>query len=205
MDKERRRRVYWWITVFWMTILSCDASDSFVSGMEKMNCEGRGGTWRREVNANGEVEEWCENSPPPQKKETKDPDAAFPETCFLPPEFYSWTYVNYQDTSGSGGTSCHEDFVFTNSGAETVNLIVHTAWDNNAMKGDRWATFRVRPGDEWTGRAGRTDYADGAVTYNKVESILVVRDRPECAGLLMETSRPVWEARAAEIDELVCE
>ncbi len=205
MDKQKRQCIFRMVPVVWMAMLSCDASESFLSGMDRMNCEARGGTWRREVNANGEVGEWCDNSSTPQRKETKDPDAAFPETCFLSPDFYTWSYINYEDTSGSGGVSCREDFVFKNTGAETVNLVVQTAWDNNAMKGDAWAIHLVRPGDKWTGQINRTDYADGGVTYNKIESILVIRDKPECAGLLKETSRPVWEARAAAIDELVCE
>ncbi len=40
--------------------LACLAPEIIVSDLDKLNCEGKGGIWRQELNANKEVEEWCE-------------------------------------------------------------------------------------------------------------------------------------------------
>jgi len=100
--------------------------------------------------------------------------------------------------------TCNAEFLFRNTGSDTVNLIVHTAWDNNAMQSSKWATYQVQPGNEWAGHVDRTNYTSGVVTYSKVDRILVIRDMPECISMLVDASQPKWEVQALYIDEFTC-
>jgi hypothetical protein len=125
--------------------------------------------------------------------------------CVLPEERYSWTYDQCESESGSGGVACNADFVFHNEHVDPVYLIVHTAWDNNAMKSDKWASYLVQPGEEWISHVSRSVYKNGDVTYQTVDRLLVVRDLNDCRFLLAEEEgRPIWEANAVMIEELAC-
>lgn len=207
-------------TLVLLVQLAC-RSDTVVSGLGRVNCEAKGGTWRQEVGANGEVEEWCELQPTQQTANsdtniatpvpsqegitpTASPEAIVEGECVVSKDTYVWSYQNIRQSSGTGGVTCNAQFVFNNTSNEAVYLIVYTAWDNNAMQNSGWKTYQVQPGGKWEEQVSQTNYTDGVVTYSKVERILVIRDAPECIGLLSDESQSTWEAQALEIDEFTC-
>jgi hypothetical protein len=57
-------------------LLACGLSDSVISGLEKADCEGRGGVWRSEVHADGRIEEGCDFSESAEKHSTETAAAA---------------------------------------------------------------------------------------------------------------------------------
>jgi hypothetical protein len=121
-----------------------------------------------------------------------------------PQDAYAWSYENFKTSSGTGGVTCNATFTIRSTGSEPLYVLMFTAWDNNAMQDRRWKTFQLQPGAEQEENVNRTIYTDGVVTYSAVEKLLVIRDAPECAGLLSTDSQPAWEAQALSIDPLPC-
>ena len=131
------------------------------------------------------------------------PDSAT-ENCVVPQHGYAWSYEDFRSSSGTGGVTCNAAFTIRNTGREPLYVLMFTAWDNNAIQDRRWQKFQLQPGGQREEDVSRTIYADGVVTYSRVESILVVRDTPECAGLLSTENQPAWESQAVQINPLAC-
>lgn len=220
MKRGLKRFVFLAFTLVLLVQLACRA-DTFISAMDKFNCEARGGTWRQQVRSDGELAEWCERQPTPQTgtgdanqtatvptQEGSTPPVSIEPIqeveCYAPKDTFAWSYQDFQKSSGTGGVTCNARFVLSNASNEKVYLIVYTAWDNNTMKDSGWDTHQVQAGGEWGMKVSRTDYTDGVITYSKVGRILVIRDAPECAGILSEESQSTWEAQALDIDEFTC-
>jgi hypothetical protein len=124
--------------------------------------------------------------------------------CIAPSNSFTWSYEGLQSSSGTGGVTCSARFVFTNTGSEPLLLVLYMAFDNNKLKNERWGTYSLQPGESQEERVSRTNYTDGVVTFSRVDSILVVRDIPECSGLLTDDSQAVWKAQSIPIEEISC-
>ncbi len=220
MKRGQKRFLFPALALVVLVQLACETV-TLGSGIGRVDCEAKGGTWRQEVRSNGEVEEWCELPPTrrigtgdandatsvPSQEGTTPPSAAEASAegkCVTPRDAYAWSYEDFRQSSGTGGVACNARFIFRNTSNEPLYLIVYTAWDNNAMQDKGWETYHLQPGGEWEERVNRTNYTDGVVTYSKVDRILVIRDAPECAGILSDESQSTWEAQASYIDEFTC-
>ena len=180
--------------------LACGSGEVY-SSMDRLNCTTKGGTWRTEVDINGEVEEWCDTTVKPTEGNTE------PQTtgdCLVPHTGYEWSYENKQSSSGTGGTTCNGVFVFHNSGEDVV-LILYENWDNNAMHSEGWHDYHVAAGETFEKRVSRTLYSDGVYTFDRVEQYVVLRDLPGCFGGVPDpTTAAEWAEAAEIIDELPC-
>ena len=166
------------------------------------------------MGADGEVTEWCETPPqavtPTAGAIVPSPGATPLSTveteadCVVPADSYTWSYLDSEQTSGTGGLACSARFVFTNSGSDPLNLIVYSAWDNNQMQFSGWKTYLVKPGATWEEQVSRTIYKDGDVTFSVVNRLLAIRDRPACRKLLSGDNEALWEQKALTIDEFTC-
>ncbi len=203
-----------------LPVLACETA-TLISAGAKAECEGRGGIWKQEADAEGEVTEWCELSsegatqtasvtsvsPTDLSPSATPPPAAEAEAevgCAVPTDSYTWSYLEVEQDSGTGGVACSARFVFKNSNAEPLNLVVYSAWDNGAMKFNGWKTYLVKPGATWEEQVSRTIYKDGDVTFSAVSRLMVIRDTQACRKLLAGGNEPIWEAQALTVDEFAC-
>lgn len=199
--KNRRK----WILFFALGLtvliqLACGAN-ILISDLDKFNCTSKGGIWRQEVDANHEVQEWCEMPTGPTATATTFTIL----DCYVPLNGYNWSLEDHKSSSGTGGLACNARFLFTNTSSQPELLIVYTSWDNNAMKSSGWESHPVPAGGTWEKRVNRTLYKDGAYTFDRIEKLLVILDTPECtAQIPSQNLSEEWEAKAEILDEIPC-
>ena len=210
MNRKQKRFLLLALILILLVQIACE-TDTIFSAIDRFNCEAKGGTWRQEVINGIGLEEWCEMQPT-QAPGTGGVNDATPTAtkaivdaaCVGQGLAYDWSYQDYSKSSGTGGVTCNARFLFRNASNEPLYLVIYTAWDNNAMQDRGWETYQVQPAGEWEFRVSRTNYTDGVVTYSRVEKFLVVRDAPECAGILSTENQPIWEAQATSIEAISC-
>ena len=145
-------------------------------------------------------------APTPEKPTpASTPTAGSSAECIAPASAYAWSYEDIRSSSGTGGLTCNARFVFTNTGSESLSLVVYRAFDNGKLKNHSWGTYQVKPGEMYEERVSRTNYKDGTITFSGVDSLLVIRDVPACAGILGDGSQAYWEAESTIIEDFPCE
>jgi hypothetical protein len=190
----------------------------------RIECIVNGGTWRREFMPNGEIEDWCERATPePARTSTpikvdeatavptpqKPTPAPTPTTgnsaeCIAPANTYSWAYEDIRSSSGKSGITCNARFVFTNTGSESLSLVEYRAFDNGTLKNHSWGTYQLKPGETHEEQVNRANYKDGTSTFSRIDSLLVIRDVPACAGILGDDSQAYWETQSTTIEDFPC-
>jgi hypothetical protein len=209
--KSRKRTLFLVLIPAALTQLAC----LMLMGIE---CEATGGTWQRLESSDGQVAFWCTDSATLELNPSNNDNGPVPEEtaalpaadagqageCLAPQGVYTWAYEDFRQDSGSGGVVCSARFVLKNLSNDPLSLKIYTAWDNQAMQFTGWKSYSLQPGTTWEQNVSRTNYTDGAVTFLKVEHILVSYDTPACAALFSEENQSSWETQSIPIEEIAC-
>lgn len=183
--------------------LACGLSpETAASDLYSIDCAAQGGVWRQAVDANGELEEWCDT------KITPTATNAGPETtteCLAAKDSFHWSYVDFKSSKGTGGVTCNARMIFSNRGSEALLIVLYESFDNNAMKFEGWKSYQLLPSGELEKRVNRTIYTDGVITFDRVDKMLVLRDLPGCVKDIPSISQASeWADAAQNIDEITC-
>jgi hypothetical protein len=190
MQKQNKRLIIPVLALVFLMQQTCGDNDQLL--FLRFQCAMKGGTWNQEMAEDGEVYWKCEEPVAPPEK-----------TCYASPTEYTWSYEDFNSSSGTGGVACHARFLFKNISNEHMYLILHTSWDNNAMSDSGWHSYSVMLDSEWEMPVSRTIYTDGVITYDRVDRLLVIRDTPECMDLALN-QEATWEEKAIFIDYIPC-
>jgi len=167
-------------------LLACEAT-SFSSGLGKVNCEAKGGTWRQEVGQNGEVDEWCEMpkneqagsiSQPTEPSDQLEPGNLSVEECSAT----AYLKVSAPDLGwDENDCACGYHITFLNSHPDnSVVVFTHlTSRDEGGIQ-EQWSFHRddpIGPGESrtdggsgwevarWGGFYSTCQMVDGELTY----------------------------------------
>ena len=216
MKKTPKMVVYGVLALVFLVQMACEFFEDRGQEQEEIECAAMGGIW----DASREFGQRCRGLPN-QQSATKDANTpasaptqpvATPTSsnvvtggdCIAPKDAYTWSYEDFRKSSGSGGVACNARFVFKNEVNESLYLIIHTAFNNNKLQGNKWETHPVRPGGEWELRVNRAIYKDGVITYTNLDRMLVVWDNSACKRLHTNQHQSTWEAMAAAVEDITC-
>lgn len=181
MKKQQKRSFLLVLILVFLVLIACtNIEGSFLLGTL---CETRGGTWREELNRETfELREWCEPKSTPPTVPVEDNVFDIFRSCIVPEDSYSWSYEDYNSSSGTGGVTCRARFLFKNTSDKPVRLYLYTSWDNNTMNFTGWDQYSVQPESEWEKPVNHTIYstAGGGVTFDRVNRMVVLWDSEEC-------------------------
>lgn len=215
------RNPYGWRLALVLAILvqlACE-TDTLVSGIGKIDCEARGGTWRQEVGSNGQVEEWCERSSTQVSPvDPGEPAEGLPgETQVLPfdmptGEYLTPTPASAQDCDASSYIQIQSEVVSTTqeqyyreceyklsvtnthpSDGLWVVRRMNTSVHSPALDSDNsyWYSDAIFPGQAWEDQFLSTYFTDGQFSREWVDMLAVVYDRPDCLYLLRSQNAEV--------------
>jgi hypothetical protein len=183
--------------------LACGLSpETAASDLESIDCAAKGGIWRQAANTNGDLEEWCDTTIKPT---ATNAEPATTTDCTAKKTSYHWSYEELKSSKGTGGVTCNARMVFSNKGSEPLFLLLYESWDNNAMKSEGWKSYSLPVGSTHEKRVNRTIYTDGAITFDRVDKLLVLRDLPGCVKDIPSISQASgWADAAEDIYEIPC-
>ena len=110
------------------------------------------------------------------------------------PAAVTWKY----NILSSGEGYCSADFTVTNTGQETVWLKAYDVFDNNAMESQKWGSWKLEPGEEFTDRTSLAHKSDG-LTYAYYSKLVVIRDVSGCLWLANSDKESTWMTVGIEI------